>query len=82
MLKLGLGVAKRTIQVHLRNSRPPRPRGQTWVRFLRNHADGIWACDFLPVRDLLFRPLYAFFMIELVSRGVLFTVLVALRLFL
>jgi transposase InsO family protein len=28
----------------------------------------IWAADFLPVTDLLFRPLYAFFVIELASR--------------
>jgi len=30
----------------------------------------IWAVDFLPITDLLFRPLYAFFMIELASRRV------------
>ncbi len=30
----------------------------------------IWACDFLPVTDLLFRPLYAFFVIALGSRRV------------
>jgi putative transposase len=32
--------------------------------------DGIWACDFLSVTDLLFRPLYAFFVIALGSRRV------------
>jgi transposase InsO family protein len=31
----------------------------------------VWACDFLPVRDLFFRPLFAFFIIELKSRKVI-----------
>ncbi len=70
LAKLGLHVAKRTIQAYLRGSRPPRPRGQTWATFLRNHADGIWACDFLPVTDAPFRPLFAFFVIELATRRV------------
>ncbi len=68
--KLGISVAKRTIQTYLRGHRTPRPRGQTWATFLCNHADGIWACDFLPVTDLLFRPLCAFFVVELATRRV------------
>jgi putative transposase len=39
--KLGLRVAKRTIQTYLRGHRAPRPRGQTWATFLRNHATAI-----------------------------------------
>ncbi len=68
--KLGVRVAKRTIQRYLRGAGTPRPSGQTWAAFLRNHASEIWACDFLPVTDLLFRPLFAFFIIELASRRV------------
>jgi len=68
--KLGIGVAKRTIQTYLRGNRSPRPRGQTWATFLRTHAAGIWACDFLPVTDLLFRPLFAFFVVALARRRV------------
>jgi transposase InsO family protein len=30
----------------------------------------VWACDFLPVIDLFFRQIYAFFIIELASRRV------------
>jgi len=30
----------------------------------------VWACDFLPVIDLFFRQIYAFFIIELGSRRV------------
>jgi putative transposase len=48
-----------------------RPGGQTWKTFLRNHAAGVWACDFLQVTDLFFRPLFAFFIIELQSRKVI-----------
>jgi len=70
LLKLGIHVAKSTIQRYLREARPPRRAGQDWATFLRNHAPEIWACDFLPVTDLLFRPLFAFFIVALVSRRV------------
>jgi transposase InsO family protein len=68
--KLGIRVAKSTIQRYLRETGPPRRAGQPWATFLRNHAGDIWACDFLPVTDLLFRPLYAFFVIALGPRQV------------
>jgi transposase InsO family protein len=68
--KLGSRVAKRTVQTYLRGYRPPRSRGQTWTAFLRNHAAGLWACDFLPVTDLAFRPWSACFVIELATRRV------------
>ena len=70
LLKLGIRVAKSTIQKYIRHARPPRRSGQGWATFLRNHAHAVWACDFLPVTDLLFRQLYAFFVIELASRRV------------
>lgn len=68
--KLGIRLVKRTIQTYLRGYRPPRPRGQSWATFVRNHADEIWACDFLPVTDLLFRQMYAVVVIALGSRRV------------
>ena len=70
LLKLGLRVGKRIIQTHLRGSRAPRPRGQAWATFLRNHAGAIWACDVLPVTDLTCRPRYACFVIALETRRV------------
>jgi len=70
LLKLDIRVAKSTIQRYLRQARPPRRAGQLWATFLRNHAQDIWACDFLPVTDLLFRPLYAFIVIALETRRV------------
>jgi putative transposase len=70
LLKLGIRVAKTTVQRHMRGARPPRRAGQTWATFLRNHAPETWACDFLPVTDLLFRPLHAFVVVALRSRRV------------
>src|SRR5437588_9015000 len=64
LLKLGIRVCKRTIQKYMRQVCPPRPRGQKWATFVRNHAADIWACDFLQITDLFFRPLFAFFIIE------------------
>ena len=68
--KLGIRVAKTTVQRHMRGAHPPHRAGQSWATFLRNHAAETWACDFLPVVDLLFRPLHAFFVIALDSRRV------------
>ncbi len=70
LLKLDVRVSKWAVQKYMRDARPPRRAGQSWSAFLRNHADAIWACDFLPVTDLLFRPLYAFFVVALGSRRV------------
>jgi putative transposase len=71
LLKLDIRVSKRTIQRYIRQGRPKRIRGQTWKTFLRNHVAEMWACDFLQVTDLFFRPLFAFFIIELKSRKVM-----------
>ena len=71
LLKLGIYVCKRTIQKYVRHVRTPQPRGQRWATFLRNQAAEIWACDFLQVSNLFFRPLFAFFLIELKTRRVI-----------
>jgi putative transposase len=71
LLKLGIHVCKRTIQKYMRPARTPRRRGQTWATFLQNHAQDIWACDFLQVTDLFFRSLFAFFIIDIHTRQVI-----------
>jgi putative transposase len=71
LLKLGICVCKRTIQKYMRGVRNHQPQGQKWSTFLHNHAAQIWSCDFLQVTDLFFRPLFAFFLIELKSRQVI-----------
>lgn len=70
--KLGIRANMRTVWRHMRAARPPRRAGQTWATFLRNHARATWACDFLPVTDLLFRPLHAFVVVALGSRRVVY----------
>jgi len=70
LIKLGLRVGKRTVQRHMHSARPLRPRGQTWATFLHIHAADVWACDFLPVIDLRFRALFAFFIVDVGLRRV------------
>ena len=70
LLKLGITAAKRTIQRHMRHARPSPPRGQTWATFLRNHATDIWACDFVQLTDVWFRPLFAFVVTALGTRRI------------
>jgi hypothetical protein len=67
LLKLGIAVAKRTVQKYLRPVRLPHASGQTWSTFLRTHARDAWACDFLPVLALRFRHAFLFFIIKLSS---------------
>ncbi len=69
LLKLGIRVAKRTIQRHMTKARPSElARGQNWRTFLRNHT--VWACDFLQTYDIWFRPIFAFFVIDISSKRV------------
>lgn len=70
LLKLGIRVSKRTIQKYMKRARPPGQRGQTWKTFLKNHADDIWACDFLQLYDALFQPIFAFFIVNHGTREV------------
>jgi putative transposase len=70
LLKLGIRVAKHTIQTYMRRTRTPHVPTQEWSTFLKNHEQDIWACDFLPVIDLFFRHLFVFAIIELGSRRV------------
>jgi transposase InsO family protein len=53
----------------MRSVRPKgSPRGQSWRTFLANHT--VWACDFLQVYDLWFRPIFAFFIVDINSKRV------------
>jgi len=70
LLKLGVGIAKRTVQRYMRGAAgpvAPRP-GQRWRTFLRNHT--VWACDFLHIYDIWFRPIYAFFIVDVNAKRV------------
>jgi putative transposase len=63
-------VSKSTIQKYIQEVRKSLPPKQNWSTFLRNHANQIWACDFLQTYDILFRTLFVFVIIELGSRRV------------
>ena len=69
LLKLGIDIGQTSVAKYMARRR--RPPSQGWSTFLRNHSAGIWACDFLQVTDLFFRPLFAFFIVELKSRRVI-----------
>jgi transposase InsO family protein len=70
LLKIGVRVSKRTVQKYMRRARGPRPWGQSWSTFLRNHMHQTWACDFLQLYDIWFRPIFACFIIDLGARKV------------
>ena len=56
LLKLGIDVAQSTVAKYM-GKRRPGGSGQTWKTFLRNHAAGIGAMDFLVVPTINFRLL-------------------------
>ncbi len=70
LLKLGIRVAKRTIQKYMRAVRSQSPAGPTWSTFLKTQGQDIWACDFVPVVTLFFQTLYAFVIVHVGSRRV------------
>ena len=70
-LKLGIRVSPRTVEKYLRKGGPvrtPDPQ-QRWLTFIRNHAQGIVACDSFVVVTATFRTLYVFVILELATRG-------------
>ncbi|MFC1961407.1 hypothetical protein ACFLYO_11945, partial [Chloroflexota bacterium] len=70
LMKLGIQVAKSTIQKYIWRVREGLPRSQGWKTFLNNHGSEIWACDFLQTYDVFFRTVFVFVIIELGSRRV------------
>lgn len=68
-LKLGIRVSPRTVGKYMPRRPPGVPRGdQRWSTFLKNHAKGIIACDFLVAVTATFRMLYIFVVIEHATR--------------
>jgi transposase InsO family protein len=73
LAKLGLEVSKDTVAKYMpkRYGRPGRPPSTTWAAFLRAHAAGTLAIDFLTVPTASFNVLYVFFVLSLERRRVL-----------
>ena len=69
LLKLGLTVAQSTVSKYMVRGR--RPPSQGWKTFLRNHAQGIAAVDFLVVPTLTFERLFAFVVLGVGRRNIL-----------
>ena len=71
-LKLQIRVSPRTVRKYIEQA--PRPHGsqdQRWSTFIRNHANGIVACDFFVSVTIGFRILYIFVALEIGSRRLL-----------
>jgi len=68
LLKLGFTVAQSTVSKYMLRGR--RPPSQGWKTFLRNHADHIAAVDFLVVPTLSFERLFAFVVLGLGRRNI------------
>jgi len=72
LLKLGIPVNKGTVRRYMLQARrklPAQPHGQTWATFLANHAQEIWAYDFVQTYDLFFRIIFVYFIMSTVPAG-------------
>ena len=66
LLKLGFDVAQSSVAKYMVRRRSPS--GQGWRTFLRNHTPGIAAMDLFVVPTIGFRMLYAFVIVRLDRR--------------
>jgi len=70
LLKLGYEVAQSTVAKYMAKRRTGGS-GQTWKTFLRNHAGGIAAMDFLVVPTISFRLMFVLVILRLERRRLL-----------
>jgi putative transposase len=72
LLKLGIRMSPRTVRRYMPDDKGTRrgPSPQRWMTFVRNHAQGILACDFFVTVTASFRVLYVFVVIEVGTRRI------------
>jgi len=74
-VKLGICVSPRTVRKYWRkqpgDTGRRRTSSQHWRTFVKNHAQGIVACDFLVAVTVRFRVLFVFVAMEVGSRRIL-----------
>ena len=72
LLKLGIRVSPRTVRRYMPLDMGPKKRvpSQRWMTFVRNHAQGMLACDFFVVVTAHFRILYVFVIMEIGTRKI------------
>ena len=68
LMKLGFDVAQASVSKYMLRRRGPPSQG--WKTFLQNHADGIAAIDFLVVPTIAFERLFAFVVLGLGRRKI------------
>ncbi len=64
LAKLGYDVSENTIAKYMRKNKLDPSKRQNWLNFLRNHAKYIVGIDFLVVRNIYFKAIYAFIAIS------------------
>jgi hypothetical protein len=66
LLKVGIRISPRTVRRYMPKDRGHRrgPSSQRWMTFVRNHVEGILACDFFVTVTASFRVLYVFVIME------------------
>lgn len=72
LLKLGIRVSPRTVTRYMPDdTRSQRgPSSQRWMTFVRNHAQGILACDFFVAITATFRVFHVFVVLEVGTRRI------------
>jgi len=72
LLKLGIRISPQTVRRYLPDGTGCRrgPSSQRWVTFVRNHAQGMLACDFFVSVTASFRVLYVFVIMEVGTRRI------------
>jgi transposase InsO family protein len=70
LLKLGIHVSARTVRRYMPHIPGTWEKSEQWTTFIKNHAQGILACDFFVTVTANFRLLYVFVIMEIGTRRI------------